>query len=80
MTAVTTSFANARQGQKITFTATVTSTQSGGPALGGMLFFDANGMGGSGLLTLDANGQATFSTTTLPTWELDDYRKISRRQ
>ncbi|MFY9732722.1 MAG: Ig-like domain repeat protein, partial [Candidatus Acidiferrales bacterium] len=66
MTAVTTSFANARQGQKITFTATVTSTQSGGPALGGMLFFDANGMGGSGLLTLDANGQATFSTTTLP--------------
>ncbi len=66
MTAVTTSLANAPQRQKITFTATVTSTQSGGPALGGMLFFDANGMGGSGLLTLDANGQATFSTTTLP--------------
>jgi hypothetical protein len=58
------------QGTSVTFTATITPTQAGGPTLSGTVQFSENGTnigngGGTGPVTVSA-GQAVLTTTTLP--------------
>jgi hypothetical protein len=71
-TTITTSNANIQQGASVTLTSTVAPVQSGGPALTGTVqFFSAVSAQGSdnpigGPVSL-VNGQATVTTTTLPT-------------
>jgi hypothetical protein len=62
-TAVTASTSSVQQGQNLTFTATVTPAQSGGPTLTGSVQFQSNG---SSIGTASvANGQAQLATTSL---------------
>ena len=62
--ALVTSNASAQQGQNVTFTATVTPTQQGGPAPTGGVQFQ---LSGSTYFTgvLNASGQTAYSTNTL---------------
>ncbi len=65
-TTTTSSSASAiQQGSSVTFTATVTPTQAGGPALTGTVQFTLNSTTTIGTPSV-VNGQAQFSTTTLP--------------
>jgi subtilase family serine protease len=61
---VTSSSPTIQHGANVTFTAVVTSTQSGGPALTGTVQFDSNGNDIGGPVTL-MNGQAQVSTASL---------------
>ena len=61
---VTSSNPTIQHGANVTFTAVVTSTQTGGPALTGTVQFSSNGSNFGGPITL-ANGQAQISTTSL---------------
>jgi Pro-kumamolisin, activation domain/Bacterial Ig-like domain (group 3) len=64
-TVLTTSNASVSQGSSVTFTATVTPAQSGGPALTGNVEFVEAGAGVANV-SLSANGQAQFTTSSLP--------------
>lgn len=64
-TAVTSSNSTISQGTSVTFTATVTPGQSGGPAPTGTVQFLADGADAGGAITV-SNGQAQFATTSLP--------------
>ncbi|MGH9708628.1 MAG: Ig-like domain repeat protein, partial [Candidatus Acidiferrales bacterium] len=63
-TSLATSNLQIQQGTSVTFTASVTTTQSGGPALTGTVQFsvDSNNLGSPVVIT---NGQAQMSTTSL---------------
>jgi pro-kumamolisin-like protein/Big-like domain-containing protein len=63
-TAVTASSSTVQQGLSVTFTATVSPTQAGGPTPSGSLQFFSNGTG-IGLTSLNASGQAQLTTTSL---------------
>jgi hypothetical protein len=68
-TAVTTSTSTIQQGSSVTFTATVSPMQAGGPTPSGTVQFNSsNGSFGFviGLTSLNANGQAQIATTSLP--------------
>jgi hypothetical protein len=62
--AIASSASTIQQGQSITFSATVTSAQSGGPAMTGTVSFTANSVS-IGNVPL-SNGQAHVATTALP--------------
>src|ERR1700723_2165087 len=65
-TAISTSASTIQQGQSVTFTATVTQNQSGGPGLTGTVQFTANGVNIGAPAAL-SGGKAQVSTTSLPT-------------
>jgi pro-kumamolisin-like protein/Big-like domain-containing protein len=67
-TVATSSNSTITQGSNVTFTATITPSQGGGPALTGTVQFTSNGtnVGSAANVSMNgANGQASVSTTTL---------------
>ncbi|MGH9759067.1 MAG: Ig-like domain repeat protein [Candidatus Acidiferrales bacterium] len=64
-TSIATSNPQVQQGTNITFTATVTTTQTGGPAMTGTVQFAINGNNLGSPVGL-VNGQAQMSTSSLP--------------
>jgi hypothetical protein len=65
MTTVSASNPSISQGSSVTFTATVTPTQTGGPAVtGNVLFSEGDAVVAN--INLSANGQAQFTTNSLP--------------
>ena len=63
--AISSSSATINHGASVTFTATVTATTAGGPALTGTVQFSTNSGNIGGPVTL-ANGQAQVTTSSLP--------------
>jgi subtilase family serine protease len=65
-TSISSSSSTITQGSSVTFTATITPAQNGGPALTGFVeFASINGQIGTGVNV--SNGQAQIQTTSLPT-------------
>ena len=65
MTSVSSSSSTITQGQNVTFTATMTPAQGGGPVLAGTVQFTSNGSN-IGAAAVVSNGQSQVQTTTLP--------------
>jgi len=64
-TSVSSSSNTISQGSNVTFTATVTPTQNGGPTMTGTVQFESNGSNIGSAVNV-SNGQAQVQTTTLP--------------